>query len=72
MKGEIVTWNAERYFGFIGSPELSGNLFFHGGALLIAPGSVVAIGEPVEFQEDHDRTGRPRAVNVRQEALQSH
>jgi cold shock CspA family protein len=65
MKGEIVTWNAERYFGFIQSSELSENLFFHGSALLIAPGSAVAVGDAVEFSRDHDRTGRPRAVNIR-------
>jgi cold shock CspA family protein len=65
MNGEIVTWNAERYFGFIQSLELSENLFFHGSALLIAPGSAVAVGAAVEFQKDHDRTGRPRAVNIR-------
>jgi cold shock CspA family protein len=52
-------------FGFIKSPELSENLFFHGSALLIAPGSTVAVGDAVEFTQDHDRTGRPRAVNIR-------
>jgi cold shock CspA family protein len=63
--GKIVTWNAEKFYGFVGSPGLSENIFFHGSALLIAPGSTVAVGDQVEFQKDHDRNGRPRAVNIR-------
>jgi hypothetical protein len=46
-------------------PRRAGRYFFHGSALLIAPGSVVAVGAGVEFTRDHDRTGRPRAVNIR-------
>lgn len=65
MKGVIASWNAERYFGFISSSELkNGNLFFHGSAILFAP-DTVAVGNAVEFTPDHDRTGRPRAINVR-------
>jgi cold shock CspA family protein len=65
MKGTIITWNGERYFGFVQSLEFKDGLFFHGSSVLEPPGTELAKGIAVEFQTDHDRTGRPRAINVR-------
>jgi cold shock CspA family protein len=65
MNGTIVTWNPERYFGFIQSPGSKENLFFHGSSVLEPPGTELVKGMAVEFQTDHDRTGRPRAINLR-------
>lgn len=65
MNGTIVTWNPERYFGFIQSPESKENLFFHGSSVVEPPGTELTKGMAVEFQTDHDCTGRPRAINLR-------
>jgi cold shock CspA family protein len=63
-------FNPDKNYGFI-RPETAhpasrdANLFVHGSAVLEAPGIGLQKGDTVEFQTDHDRTGRPRAVNVR-------
>jgi cold shock CspA family protein len=63
-------WNSEKNYGFV-RPETAhpasreDNLFFHGSSVLEAPGIDLKKGDAVEFQMDHDRTGRPRAINLK-------
>jgi cold shock CspA family protein len=69
VKGTVVHFNFEKYYGFIQpeSAQLSkeSNLFFHASFVLGQDAALIKEGVEVEFTSDHDRTGRPRAVDVR-------
>ncbi len=62
MKGTIKFFNQSRGFGFITSPEQSGDVFIH---ISACDGKTPRDGQAVEFDLGVDRKNKTCAQNVR-------
>ena len=63
-KGTVKFFNQERGFGFI-APDHGGNGIFVHATCVKDSVTDLEQGDVVEYGEDTDRSGRPRAINVR-------
>lgn len=65
MRGTVVKWDLEKYYGFI-KTEDNKKYYFHGTGVLLPPGKTVAYGDQVEFDVAPDRRHPPNlhAVNI--------
>ena len=65
LDGEIVRWQDDKGFGFIRSPKLSKDVFFHIRAYR-APDKRPQVGERVVFVLEQNREGKLQAVQVQE------
>ena len=65
LDGEIVRWQDDKGFGFIRSPKLSQDVFFHIRAYR-ASGKRPRVGERVVFVLEQSREGKLQAVQVQE------
>ncbi len=65
LEGEIVRWQDDKGFGFIRSPKLSTDVFFHIRTYRV-PGKRPAVGERVVFVLAKNREGKLQAEQVQE------
>jgi len=70
LTGTLKSWNDDRGFGFIAPTHGGAELFMHISALP-RDGSRPTVGERLTYEIGRNQSGKPHAINVLREALNS-